>query len=577
MSSQQHNPHLHHDKTIFQIGKKAAWTLATIFLTMLATPPVLEHILKISEGKAKESPIGRLFSWNSSDTPFLKHLHGTEKNLDKSFYSEHLRQSLQTEILARFGEGTRQVFVGFDGWLFYRPDLDAITGFGPLNPEPFSVMKDPELGKLPETRDVILDYAQQLKERGIDLLIVPVPLKPMVYNEYINPQDSRAWLTHPDAPAFYQLLRNKGIGVLDLTEDFANLRSKKQHVFVRVPDRKDKEAVAQAEAEARKLKQAFLKQDTHWTVDAMRFTAEKVAAHIRENYPQALQTAPGPIRAVDGATRYSLGDLVYLMGLPQAGKYFGDEEAFLRFIPEGTRDRQSPIVLLGDSFVNIYDDPTLGFDDPKVVNEEEKLMGAGFSQNLSLLLQMPLDVYAINAKGSTTVRQEFARRPDNEVRAKKLVVWVIASRDILLSRTAAHRANIEWAKVNFSTKTSEPSGSTKTVTPVSSSLVVEAVMTEKSANQDPQGTPYRDALHAAVYDIEKVAEGTLSAKQIIGVQWTFRDKVMQPTSETQTGKRYRLTLSPWDSKKELQGLNLVDTTSAFDAERWFVEKLEPLN
>ena len=101
-------------------------------------------------------------------------------------------------------------------------------------------------------------------------------------------------------------------------------------------------------------------------------------------------------------------------------------------------------------------------------------------------------------------------------------------------------------------------------------------MSEKSKNQDAVGTPYRDALHAALYDITKVVDGPLEQKQIVGIQWTFKNKVMQPTAGFTVGKKYKLTLVPWDAKKETHGLNLQDDTSGFDAPRYFVESAEEL-
>lgn len=581
MPSQQHNPHLHHDTTVYEIGKGVSWLVAAVFLLMLALPPLWQNVTGWSKGdgddKPGKAPLRELMAWKPGGKALIDHLHTVEGGLDQSGYSTFLRQRLQEVLTAKAGEGNRKVFVGFDGWLFYQPDLKALTGFGPLKPEPFSVMKDPELAKLPETRDVIEGFAKQLKERGIELLLVPVPLKPMIYPEYVSPEVTNEWITHPDAPAYYEELRKAGIGVLDMMVDLAKFRSKRKHVFVRVPDRKDKAAIAEAEAQAKELNQSFLMQDTHWTPEAMRLVAEKVAAHIKQRHPEALQPWPEVIRAQDGVERRSLGDLVKLIDLKQPEKLFDAERGFLRVIAPGTLSRNSPVVLLGDSFVNIFDDPTLGFDDPAVADGDEKPIRAGFAQHLSLLLQQPLDVIAMNGRGATGVRQAFARRFDDEVRAKKLVVWVIAARDVLLSRTAAHQANIEWAHVTFNANKSPlAAGGSETAAPPAQpqQVVVEAVLSEKSENQELNGTPYRDALHAAVYEVEKVLEGTLEAKQVVGIQWTFRNKVMQPTADFVTGGRYRLTLTPWDAKQELHSLNLEDGTTAFDAERWFVEKAE---
>jgi hypothetical protein len=380
------------------------------------------------------------------------------------------------------------------------------------------------------------------------------------------------YVTHPDAAKFYDSLRQQGVDVLDLTEDFASFRAKRKNFFYLESTAANRE-IARASEEALKEKQeAFLMQDTHWTPEAMRMAAEKVAEHVKKTYPTAFRPMARTITIADGIYRTSRGDLVKLMDVKTPEALFGEEEeAFLRVMGDGTEDKYAPMVLLGDSFVNIFDDPSIGFGDP---NALEKRIRAGFAQHLSLLLNQPLDVIARNGSGSTGVRREFARRYDDEVRAKKLVIWVIAARDVLLSRTAAHQANIEWDVVKFNPNKGPDAIDASPVAATSSSIVVEASLSEKSTNQDPVGTPYRDALHAAVYDVGSVTGGELAAKQIVGIQWTFKDKVMQPTAGFTVGKKYKLTLIPWDGRKDLHGLNLQDDTVAFDAPRYFVEKAE---
>jgi hypothetical protein len=563
------------DRTVYEIGRGVSLLFAVAFMTMLALPALTLHVSKALAGKWSETPAAKLFSYKPAQGSLQSHIHAVEKGLDSAEYAKALRQNTQQWLTINAREGNRKTFVGYEGWLFYQADLKALTGYGPLKKEPFSVMKNPELGKLPETHEVIASFAAQLKERGISLLLVPVPLKTMFYSEYINPDADFAWMTHPDAAAYYQNLREKGVDVLDLTDDLSKLRTKRKHVFLRVPDRKDKEAIAQAEADFKQLKQAFLKQDTHWTPEAMRFMAEKVAAHVKATYPQAVKPLPEPIRALDGTKRESIGDLVKLLDVKSPEQLFSKESVFLRVIPDGSRSEFSSISLLGDSFVNIYDDPTLGFENP---DKKDDSIKAGFAQHLSLLLQQPLDVIAMNGKGSTGVRREFAQRYDDEVRSKKLVVWVIAARDLLLSKTAARDANIEWAPVTFNTKASPLASA---VTPATDEpVVVEAVLSEKSSNQELNGTPYTNALHTAVYDVSKVVSGQLEAKQVLGVQWTFKEKQLQPTAGFAVGQRYKLTLIPWDRKKELEppfaNFNLQDESTVFDAERWFVEKAELL-
>ena len=114
------------------------------------------------------------------------------------------------------------------------------------------------------------------------------------------------------------------------------------------------------------------------------------------------------IRAVDSVQRESIGDLVKLLDLKHPAQTFSPEPVLLKVIGEGTEDRDSPIVLLGDSFVNVFDDPTLGFENPAKPTERIR---AGFAQTLALRLQQPLDVIAMNGKGSTECENPSRRAP----------------------------------------------------------------------------------------------------------------------------------------------------------------------
>jgi len=443
MQSPQHKRPL---DPVFAIHRQAAWAFAVTFMAVLWTPALWEHVVPLAGGKWGASPAARLLSWRPSHGPFIGLLDDVGKALENSTFATALRRTVQGWLTRNAQQGNLEVHIGYNDMLFYRPDIEALTGRGPLAPEPFGNKRDPGLAKLPGARDVVPKFAAQLKERGISLLIVPVPLKPMIYPELVTANTSHDWMTHPDAAAFYRELRAKGIDVLDLTADLAKLRDRRRHVYVRVPDPKDKAAVAQADAEAKEATETFLAQDTHWTPEAMRFTAERIANHVKKSYPLVIQPRFKEIKAVDSVQRESIGDLVRILDLRHPAQSFPPEPVLLKVIGEGTEDRDSPIVLLGDSFVNVFDDPALGFGNPAKSTERIR---AGFAQTLALRLQQPLDVIAINGEGSTGVRKALAARPDDELRAKKLVIWVIAARDLLLSRSAARDANIEWADVKF--------------------------------------------------------------------------------------------------------------------------------
>src|SRR5205823_4060342 len=72
----------------------------------------------------------------------------------------------------------------------------------------------------------IVDFHDQLKRRGIDLLLVPVPPKAAIYPEKILPDvDLHGETAAPFLARFYDELRKRGIDVVDLSPVFLQNRA----------------------------------------------------------------------------------------------------------------------------------------------------------------------------------------------------------------------------------------------------------------------------------------------------------------------------------------------------------------
>jgi hypothetical protein len=537
------------DTTDYQISRGHAWRIALYFFPLIALLPLSHHLIQAFRGKGAETPAAKLLSWRPSAGPLLTRLHEVEKSTDKAGYATFIRQTTQSLLTYLAGEGNRKVYVGSGDWLYYQPELTALHGWGPLKREPFSPMKDPSMAKLRMAKDVVLEYAAQLKERGVPLLLVPVPVKAMIYPEYLAIGRFKEPLYHPDQKALYDQFRAAGIDVMDLSEEMWKLKYRMQ---------------------------IFLQQDTHWTPDVMKLMAEHLNKHIRAKYPQAVkEPLESPLvnpRIID---RASYGDLVGLLDVTAPQFIFGKEEATLVSIQGMDPSAKSPIALLGDSFVNVFDDPALGFTPEDGTAKDERIK-AGLANQLAVLLNQPIDVFAVNGGGATPARRDFARRFDDEVRAKKLVVWVIACRDLLLSPSAARDANVTWERVEFNPKTSDGSAPAVATPTPDTKIVIEAKLVEKSKLQDAGGTPYTHALHTANYELQKVVSGTFASTDWLALQWTFKNKENQPTASASIGKTYRLTLVPESAAPpEAKSVNTSDDfTDRFTAERFFVEQIE---
>src|SRR6185295_9482990 len=113
---------------------------------------------------------------------------------------------------------------GADGWLFFGGELRLLSlgRFWGADAAKTSRAHKPDLA---DPLPAILDFHQQLKAHGIELLIVPVPPKASIYPEKIVPGfDVRTTDPAPVLHRFYDELRSAGIDVLDLSAIFIQNR-----------------------------------------------------------------------------------------------------------------------------------------------------------------------------------------------------------------------------------------------------------------------------------------------------------------------------------------------------------------
>ncbi|MDF1753213.1 MAG: hypothetical protein P1U89_10595 [Verrucomicrobiales bacterium] len=471
------------------------------------------------------------------------HLQSFEAGIKESDFRTKVRESEQALWSTLTGKGNNKVVRGKDGWLYYQAAIDAITGRGPLLAEPDSVTKDPDRPVWQEALPVIENFATQLKDRGVDLMIVPIPVKPMIQTEGLG---ASGIIKHPDQDEFYTRLREVGINVVDLTVDFEHAKANGD---------------------------VFLKQDTHWRARTAKMAAERVGKEV-EKYPWYQKQEKNFSPTFDQVERSALGDLVEMLGLPTDQKEFYPEtEIIEKVLDPQTRqsvegDLTSPISIIGDSFINIFEEPGLGFSDGL-----EGMIGGGFSSHLAADLKLRLHTLAINGEGATGVRRMFASLPDNVVRSKKLVIWAIASRDFLLSESAANRAGVYWRDVEFNTE-SETIEPPVTDDPESGDLILSGVLKEKSAIQDPTKTAYSEAIYSTIFEGIKVESGEYYDKEAYVFLWAFRDRKFLPSANLQPGKRYRLKLIHMNERPELSRKTQLDDLIRFDLDRLFAIEIE---
>jgi alginate O-acetyltransferase complex protein AlgJ len=111
-----------------------------------------------------------------------------------------------------------------------------------------------------------------------------------------------------------------------------------------------------------------------------------------------------------------VGDLTKLRG----GADLPAEEIEIEVIANAATcfDRQSPLVLMGDSHVLVYS-----------AGGDLHAKDAGLPEHLSRRVAEPIDLIGVRGSGASATRIDLLRRKDG-MAGKKWVVWVFAARDL---------------------------------------------------------------------------------------------------------------------------------------------------
>ena len=499
------------------IGKKACRILIGIFLFIIIIPPLYRNIFEIS-AKLQTDELNHDSSWTPVIELFNKkknqslneHLKSFEKNLETALFAETPRKLTQSTLsLSPLKEGNRNVRIGKDGWLFLDDAIESLTGQGP-----FPFQKD---GNSPVY--AIKRFADQLDNFGARLILVSIPSKAMIYPEKIN-HNIKGPISHPDAQRLVSELNSlPNLDVLDLTRSLFNLK---------------------------KDTKVFLKQDTHWTPEAMEEAAKIIANHIKSMDINIDKVNLNPKQKEE---RKAYGDLVEKINIWDGA--FSQESVIAKPIKGNTRDRNSEIILLGDSFTNIYSsNQGLGWGN-----------NAGLPEHIASNVGTPIDVISINGGGATEVRKKLAQRRgcSEDMKNKKVVIWAITCRDLFLSQEQCIDRNISWENVSFDKRPLEKK-------PANNKITIRAKLIEKPKIPDPNQTTYKDLLYGADYEIIETISGKVpeEGKKIAVVNWAFKNRVLLPSANYEIGSVRNLQLMPFEEMKDLQTLEQMYEGDNFD-------------
>lgn len=106
---------------------------------------------------------------------------------------------------------------------------------------------------------------------------------------------------------------------------------------------------------------------------------------------------------------------------------------------------------------------------------------------------------------------------------------------------------VVWEDVEFD---AGPAGSPGGAGGAEGSIVVDGRLVMKSPIPDPREAPYKDAIFAAVYAVERVIEGEYSEREMLVHHWAFRDRKLDAAARLEPGARQRLRLAPLGGRED---------------------------
>ena len=393
------------------VARPVALALAALFLLTLLAAPLMRPFAGAPEGPLAPFAglAGRLrqpgeapaeTGLPAANRRLIAALRAFEDEIEEgSWPRRRLLPRLQLLLTAGLGLGNEQAYPGRDGWLYYRPDVDHVTGPGFLDP---GVLARRARGgeawraaPRPDPLPALAELADQVGRRGARLVVLPTPVKPAIVPGRLAAGGPPPPLRNPSWDEFGRRLAAAGIELVDPAPALAALAGER-----------------------------YLRTDTHWRPEAVESTARLLA--------EAIAPRLGGASGATGCRRRpvvveGLGDIAAMLRLPAGQELFAAERVTAQMVLDAAgrpwrRDPRAEVLLLGDSFSNIYSDPALGWG-----------RGAGLAEQLACELGRPVDKLALNAGGAHATRAALARALAGDrarLEGKRVVVYQFATREL---------------------------------------------------------------------------------------------------------------------------------------------------
>ena len=341
-----------------------------------------------------------------------RYLRAFEKKVeDENALVLAVRPQYQLAVWNIFNDPGEKVVLGSgEGrWLFYRQDVEFLVQPSPL---------DVRSAKLDNPIQAILRFRDQLKAKGVELLVVITPGKPSVYPERLT---GTAINSAGHGKKILDSLAKLGLNTVDL---YTPLLS--------------------AKADDSNLGALYLNDDTHWTPRGAELAASVIAKKVREMAEagvvdigeasidfvanDSLADRMGDIGEMSGLNKFNVFKVQQVIGHVVSQQEASERmEAPADSLSDSTvvRDttktpfkddfRKAKILILGDSFSRIY--------------QTDAPVNAGWIAHFAKEMGRPVASIVSDGGASTLVREKLARKA-GVLKGKKLLIWEFVERDL---------------------------------------------------------------------------------------------------------------------------------------------------
>jgi len=227
----------------------------------------------------------------------------------------------------------------------------------------------------------------------------------------------------------------------------------------------------------------------------------------------------------------NLGDVVVMLKLPDGQTIYRKQTVTIRQVLTAggefwRPDKGADVLLLGDSFTNVYSLEPLGWGS-----------AAGLAEHLGLAMRRGVDRISRNDSGAHATREMLSlslAKGRDRLAGKRVVIWQFAARELAIG---------DWKPVDMTLGVAVPS--TFVVPDEGAEMIVTGIVEDVSSVPKPNSVPYKDHIVAIHLTDLATQAGPISGGQAIVYMWSMRDNKWTSAARYRPGKKVKLRLKSW--------------------------------